>query len=82
MLLMQVPIYMPSAPRFGGSYMSVMFAIQAKGRCFFGPSAKGLRSHRNLKFVTKKQNNTARGYCWGPFSSEGPKNITNYMFSV
>jgi hypothetical protein len=34
MLLMQVPIYMPSAPRFRGSYMSVMFAILAKGRCF------------------------------------------------
>jgi hypothetical protein len=34
MLSMRVPIYMPSASQFGGSYMSVSFAILAKGRCF------------------------------------------------
>jgi hypothetical protein len=34
MLTMQAPIYMPSAPQFGGSCMSVSFAILAKGRCF------------------------------------------------
>jgi hypothetical protein len=34
------------------------------------------------KFVTMKQINTARGYCWGPSPSEGPKNVTNHMFSV
>jgi hypothetical protein len=22
------------------------------------------------------------GYCWGPSSSEGPKNVTNMFFSV
>jgi hypothetical protein len=33
-LSIQAPIYMPSAPRFGGSDMSVTFAILAKGRCF------------------------------------------------
>jgi hypothetical protein len=47
-LSIRAPIYMPSAPRFGGSGMSVSFAILAKGRCFFGPSAKGLRSRRSL----------------------------------
>jgi hypothetical protein len=51
MLSIQSPIYMPSAPRFGGSDMSVTFAILAKGRCFFGPSAKGLRSRRNLNLL-------------------------------
>jgi hypothetical protein len=51
MLSIQAPIYMPSAPRFGGSDMSVTFAILAKGRCFFGPSAKGLRSHRSLNLL-------------------------------
>jgi hypothetical protein len=25
------------------------------------------------KFVTKKQTNTTRGYCWGPSSFEGPQ---------
>jgi hypothetical protein len=34
------------------------------------------------KFVTKKQINTVRGYCWGPSSSKGPKNVIDYMFSV
>jgi hypothetical protein len=73
MLSMRAPIYMPSASQLGGPYMSVSFAILAKGRCFFGPLAKGLRSHRSLNLLTKKQINTARGYCWGPSSSEGPK---------
>jgi hypothetical protein len=35
------------------------------------------------KFVTKKQINTVRGYCWGPFSSEGPqKRDWPYVFSM
>jgi hypothetical protein len=34
MLSMQAPIYMPSALRFGGSCMSVSFAILAKRKCF------------------------------------------------
>jgi hypothetical protein len=51
MLSTRVPIYMPSALQIGGSYMSVSFAILAKGRCFFGPSAKGLRSHHSLNLL-------------------------------
>jgi hypothetical protein len=73
MLSMWVPIYMPSASQLGGPYMSLTFAILAKGRCFFGPSAKGLRSRRSLNLLIQKQINTARGYCWGPSSSEGPQ---------
>jgi hypothetical protein len=73
MLSMRVPIYMPSASQIGGSYMSVSFAILAKGRRFFRPSAKGLRSRRSLNLLQRKQINTARGYCWGPSSSEGPQ---------
>jgi hypothetical protein len=64
---------MHSAQRLGGSCMLVLFAILAKGRYFFGPSAKGLRSGRSLNLLQRKQINTARGYCWGPSSSEGPK---------
>jgi hypothetical protein len=34
MLSLWVPIYMPSALQLGGPYMSLTFAILAKGRCF------------------------------------------------
>jgi hypothetical protein len=63
---------MPSALQLGGPHLSLTFAILAKGRCFFGPSAKGLRSRRSLNLL-HEQINTARGYCWGPSSSEGPQ---------
>jgi hypothetical protein len=43
--------YMHSAPRLGGSSMSVSFAILAKGRCYFGPSAKCLRPCRSLNLL-------------------------------
>jgi hypothetical protein len=48
MLSLRVPIYMPSALQLSEPYMSLTFAILAKGRWFFGPSAKGLRSRHNL----------------------------------
>jgi hypothetical protein len=82
MLSMRVPIYMPSASQLCGPYMSVSFAILAKGRCFFGPSAKGLRSRRSLNLLTKKQINTARGYCGGLTLPKVLKNMTNIFFSV
>jgi hypothetical protein len=56
MLSLWVPIYMPSALQLGGPYMSLTFAILAKGRCFFGPSAKGLRSCRSLNLLNAKTN--------------------------
>jgi hypothetical protein len=56
MLSLWVPIYMPSALQLGGPYMSLTFAILVKGRCFFGPSAKGLRSRRSLNLLNAKPN--------------------------
>jgi hypothetical protein len=56
MLSLRVPIYMPSALQLGGPYMSLSFAILAKERCFLGPSAKGLRSHRSLNLLNAKTN--------------------------
>jgi hypothetical protein len=56
MISLRVPIYMPSALQLGGPYMSLTFAILAKGRCFFGPSAKGLRSRRSLDLLNAKPN--------------------------
>jgi hypothetical protein len=55
MLSIRAPIYMPKAPRFGGSDMSVSFTILAKGRCFFGPSAKGLCSRRSLNLLQRNK---------------------------
>jgi hypothetical protein len=40
MLSLWVPIYRPSALQLGGPRLSLTFAILAKGRCFFEPSAK------------------------------------------
>jgi hypothetical protein len=54
-LSMQARIYISSAPRFDGSRMSVSFAILVKGRCFFVPSAKGLRSHRSLNLLLRNK---------------------------
>jgi hypothetical protein len=56
MLLLQVPIYMPSALQLGGPHLSLTFAILAKGRCFFRPSAKGLRSRHSLNLLDAKTN--------------------------
>jgi hypothetical protein len=39
MLPLWVPIYTPSALQLGGPRLSLTFAILAKVRCFFGPSA-------------------------------------------
>jgi hypothetical protein len=82
MLSMRVPIYMPSASQLGGSYMSVSFAILAKGMCFFRPSAKGLRSRRSLKLFQRNKL-VLRGTIIGGLPlPEVLKNITNHMFSV
>jgi hypothetical protein len=35
--------------------MSVSLAILAKGRCFFGPLAKGLRSRRSLNLLQRNK---------------------------
>jgi hypothetical protein len=56
MLSLRVPIYMPSALQLGVPYMSLTFTILAKGRCFFGPSAKGLRSRCSLNLLNAKTN--------------------------
>jgi hypothetical protein len=55
MLSIRAPIYMSDAPRFFGSGMSVLFAILAKGRCFFGPSAKGLHSRHSLNLLQRNK---------------------------
>ena len=56
MLSLWVPIYIPTALQLGGPYMSLTFPILAKGRSFFGPSAKALRSRRSLNLLNAKTN--------------------------
>jgi hypothetical protein len=81
-LSMRVPIYIPSASRFGGSYMSVSFDILAKGRCFFGPSTKGLRSHRSLNLLQRNKLILRGATIGGLPLQKVLKNVTNHMFSV
>jgi hypothetical protein len=82
MLSMQAPIYMPSAPRFGGSCMSVSFTILAKGRCFFGPSAKGLCSHHSLNLLQRNKLVPRGATVGGIRPPKVLQNTTNHMFLV
>jgi hypothetical protein len=45
---------MPSALQLGGPHLSLTFTILPKGRCFFGPSTKGLRLCRSLNLLNNK----------------------------
>jgi hypothetical protein len=56
MLSLQVSIYMPSALQLGRPHLSLTFTILAKGRCFFKPSAKGLRLCHSLNLLNAKTN--------------------------
>jgi hypothetical protein len=82
MLLMQVPIYMPSTPRSGGSCMSVILAILAKGRCFFGPSAKSLRACRSLNLLQRNKLVLRGATIRSLPLPKVLKNMTNHLFSV
>jgi hypothetical protein len=78
----RVPIYMPSASQLGRPYLSVSFAILAKGRCFFGPSAKGLRSRRSLNLLQRNKLMLRGATIGGLPLPKVLKNMSNYMFSV
>jgi hypothetical protein len=81
MLSLWVYIYMPSALQLGGLHLSLTFAILAKGRCFFGPSAKGLRSRRSLNLLNNKL--TPRGATIGGLHlPKVLKNTTNTFSSM
>jgi hypothetical protein len=73
---------MPSASQLGGSYMSVSFAILAKGRCFFGPLAKGLRSRRSINLLQRNKLIMRGATVGGLPLPKVLKNVTNHMFSV
>jgi hypothetical protein len=62
--------------------MSVSFAILAKGRCFFGPSAKGFRPGHSLNLLQGSKL-ILRGATIGGLSlPKVLKTVTNHMFLV
>jgi hypothetical protein len=77
---MRAHIYMHSAPWFGGFNMSVSFAILAKGRCFFGPSAKGLRPRHSLNLLQGNKLTLRGATIWGLPLPKVLKNVINHMF--
>jgi hypothetical protein len=74
------PIYTPSAPQFGGSCMLVIFAILAKARCFFGPSAKGLCSRRGLNLLQRNKLILRGATFGGLLLPKVLKNIINHLY--
>jgi hypothetical protein len=82
MLSLRVSIYMPSALQLGGLYLSLTFAILAKGRCFFGPSAKGLRSRHSLNLLDSKKLIMRGAIVGGLPLSKVLKNTTNMFSSI
>jgi hypothetical protein len=56
MLSLWVSIYMSIEMQLSEPHLSLTFAILAKGRCFFGPSAKGIRSRRSLNLLDTRTN--------------------------
>jgi hypothetical protein len=62
--------------------MSVSFAILAKGRCFFGPSAKGLRPCRSLNLLQRNKSILQGAIVGGLPLPKVLKNVTDHMFSV
>jgi hypothetical protein len=75
-----VLIYTIGAPRVGGSRLSLTVAILAKGKCFSDLRLKAfVQVAVWIRYL--KQINTARGYFWGPSSSEGPQKYDLTMYS-
>jgi hypothetical protein len=78
--LLYIYIYILRAPQLRGSHGSELFAILAKGRCFFGPSAKGLRSRRSLNLLHKNKLILRGPTVGGLPLPKVLKNIINYLF--
>jgi hypothetical protein len=81
-LTLQASIYILRVPKIGGSRNSVLFAILAKGRCFFGPSTKGLRSRRSLNLLQRNKSILQGATVGGLLPRKVLKNVIDHMFSV
>jgi hypothetical protein len=62
--------------------MSVIFSILAKGRCFFEPSTKGLRSRRSLNLLQRNKLILRGATVGGLTLLKVLKNMTSHMFCV
>jgi hypothetical protein len=78
----QPSIYILRAPKLGRSHNSEWFAILAKGRCFFGPSAKGLRSCRSLNLLQRNKLILRGATVGGLPLPKVLKNLINHLFSA
>jgi hypothetical protein len=56
MLPLWVSIYMPSALQLWRAPFVINFRYSSKGKVFFGPTAKGLRSRRSLNLLDTRTN--------------------------
>jgi hypothetical protein len=70
---------MASAPRFGGSGMSVSFAILAKGRCFLDHRLKAF-VHVSLNLLQRNKLKLRGATVGGLLLSKVLKNIINHLF--
>jgi hypothetical protein len=78
----QPSIYILRAPQLGGSHNSEWFTILAKGRCLFGPSAKGLHSHRSLNLLQRNKLILRGATVGGLPLMKVLKNLINHLFST
>jgi hypothetical protein len=62
--------------------MSVSFAILTKGRCFFGPLAKGLCSRHSLNLLQRNKLILRGATVGGLLFPKVLKNIINHFFSI
>jgi hypothetical protein len=60
--------------------MSVLIAILAKGRCFFGLSAKGLRLRHSLNLLERNKLILQGATVGGLLLPKVLKNIINHLF--
>jgi hypothetical protein len=80
--IVQASVYIHKTPLSSGSHDSERFAILAKGRYFFGPSAKGLRSYRSLNFLQRNKLILQGATVGGLSIPKVLKNMTNHVFPV
>jgi hypothetical protein len=66
-------IYIYKTPLQSGPHKFRKFRYSSEGKVFFRTFGIMPLFVSQSEFVTKKQTNTERGYCWGPSSFEGPQ---------
>jgi hypothetical protein len=79
---MQTLIYIHKAPLNDGPHDTERLSILAKGRCFFGPSAKGLRSFSSLNLLQRNKLILRQATIEGLPLQKVLKNMANHLLST